>query len=104
LRFIDNTPELASNMVDARLRDEFIAIAIKKETFATLDQVRQSNGFSSDYDVFFRFSNATNEVDSAGVAFTGFDLVLHGYVDDGTSISLQTSHPLARVLTYGSRP
>lgn len=99
LRFVDNTPAVVSNMVDARLRDEFIAILIKKETFATLDQVRQSQGFSSEYDVFFRFSNATDGVDSAGVPFTSLDLVLEGYVDDGTSIYLQNSNLIAKVYT-----
>jgi hypothetical protein len=87
LRFVDQTPEAVSDLSDANLRDEFVAVLIKKEKLA---DAFSGHPFSSDYDIFIRFRNKVQDVDPAGVEFTSYDLALEGHVDDGTSIELDT--------------
>lgn len=98
LRFVDKTPEAGSDLSDANLRNEFIAVLINKNNFVemTLD-----HGFSLDYDIFLRFTNEFQDADSAGVAYTRYDLVLEGYIDDGTSISLGTFDTGVKVYSFG---
>jgi hypothetical protein len=96
-RFIDATPATASALSDANLRDEFMAVLIEKSKFV---EMAFAHSFSFDYDIFIRFSNEIAG-DSAGVEFTSYDLLLEGYIDDGTSISLGTFNPGIKVYSFG---
>ena len=101
LKFADGDPTADKGLNYANLSDEFIAIVIDKLSFAKMRLA--DTGFSDHYDVFVRLENEESKT-ADGIDYTTYDVVLEGYVDKGTSISLNTFSafdPKIKVYSFG---
>jgi hypothetical protein len=102
LKFVDGNPTATKNVQWPNLSEEFVAIVIRKENFAEMRLDYGNAGFSSNYDTFVRLANEDLDLTSNAIVYTTYDLLLEGYKDDGTNISLNTFDPGIKVYSFGS--
>lgn len=101
LKFADSNPSAPKNLQWPNLSDEFVAIVIRKQNFLEMRLDYGNAGFSPHYDTFLRLANEDLDLTSDGMVYTTYDLLLEGYKDDATNISLDTFDPGIKVYSFG---
>jgi|GEM_PF-6881414 len=99
LRFVDIAPSVPGTLTDGNLRDEFLAIIFPKADFVNMFF---DSGFSGQYDIYVRLQNEDVDISIDGKIYTSFDVILEGYNDDGTTVTLGTYDPGLKVYSFGN--
>lgn len=102
LRFADGDPTATKNLQWPNLSEEFVAVVIRKENFVEMRLDYGIAGFSSNYDTFLRLTNEDLDLTADEIVYTTYDLLLEGYKDDGTNISLATFNPGIKAYSFGA--